>query len=377
MTRLRRVLRGLAWLAAGMSVLFLFLGWKAGLVGIPHIAGYYSPIFTPDGTSVFVISRDARAIVTGFGWETFTPPATVRYLRDRYALLKVGVSDRSVVAIETFPPSPLERTRVESYHNALFGMPAAHLRWADPSHLDVEIGVTIHAVPASHTFVVRTLWDKGKEYEHVRDWREVPTRIGGGYEPQHLHGDLEVIAVPGREAVPCAVVLLHSGDANGRVLLETSDCRASHPAGYSSVELQALSHRTEIERAERIRTTHDALIDANRKAGMTEIDAALAAIDEMERLGLYPRSTKLSAAPAACRDATRLFTISDEELRVGLFNDIEKAIATPGKRVSYWGNYLTYPGYTTSKDLNDFLATRPDEYFVKVQGSCWRMTIDR
>src|SRR4051812_18330402 len=236
MSRLRTVLRRLGWLAAGIFILLLLLAWKAGLAGMPRIIGYYSPIFSTDGTAVFVVQRDARAIVTGLGYEMFTPPANVRYLRDNYALWRIRVSDAAVSSVATFPPSPLEHTTVRGYHNALFGMPAAHLRWTDPGHLDYEIAVTKYDVPSSRTFVIRELWDKGSKYDSTDQWREAPPRMGGGFEPQQLHGDLELIAVPGPEAVPCAVVILRMDDPKARALVEAPSCHATHPAGYSSAE---------------------------------------------------------------------------------------------------------------------------------------------
>ena len=377
MSRLGTILRRLGWLAGGIFILLLLLAWKGGLVGIPRIIGYYSPIFSPDGTAVFLVQRDARAIVTGLGYEMFTPPANVRYVRDRYALWRIRVSDGAVSSVATFPPSPLERTSVQGYHNALFGMPAAHLRWSDPGHLDYEIAVTKFEVPSSRTFVVRELWDNGSKYESTGEWREAPPRMGGGFEPQQLHGDLELIAVPGPEAIPCAVVILRTGDTNARALVETPVCHATHPAGYSSAELAPLSRRKEIESAENVRTTYAALIARGRQAGLREGEAYLAANDEMERLGLYPRTKRLIAAVAACDQATPLFSIADDEFAYGLFPDIERAIAKPGERVHLSGSYFPYPGYTTSKRLNEFLATGATRYFVKAHGRCWLMTIDQ
>ena len=36
----------------------------------------------------------------------------------------------------------LEGATIEAYHGAIFGVPHAHLRWADPAHLEYEIAVT-------------------------------------------------------------------------------------------------------------------------------------------------------------------------------------------------------------------------------------------
>src|SRR4029079_19512264 len=71
------------------------------------------------------------------------------------------------------------------------------------------------------------------------------------------------------------------------------------------------------------------------------------------------------------------FHISDQEFRVGLFQDIEHAIAHPGEEADFNGSYVTHRDYHTSRLLNDFLADRAHrEFLVDGRGGCWRLRIE-
>ena len=48
--------------------------------------------------------------------------------------------------------------------------------------------------------------------------------------------------------------------------------------------------------------------------------------EEMSRLGLFPKTTKLVAQNIGCEASSPLFRISTDEFRAGLFPDIEKAL---------------------------------------------------
>jgi hypothetical protein len=66
------------------------------------------------------------------------------------------------------------------------------------------------------------------------------------------------------------------------------------------------------------------------------------------------------------------------EFTVGLFPDIEAAIAAPGVDVDKSiGSYSTHDDYTTSRQINDYLAGDRSTFFVRARGRCWQMTIRR
>ena len=176
----RRWKRVVIALGAAVVVLAAAAVWLIGLVSAPHGTGYLSPVFAPDGVSILAIRRDVSALVTGFGWEFFTPPATVRVRRDRFELLSVRVADGQITVLETFPPSPLEGNQIRAYHGGIFGVAHAELRWADATHLDYEIAVTRHDSPLARTFVVRRAWNPTTgTYLHTTPWQETSSGMGG------------------------------------------------------------------------------------------------------------------------------------------------------------------------------------------------------
>jgi hypothetical protein len=365
-------------MAAMLALLVIAAARLTGVVAVPHESGYFFPVFAPDGQSVFVVRRDVRALVAGFGWEGFTPPARVRVLRDRFDLLNIRLADGSATVVESFPPSALEGRTIEAYHGAIFGDARAHLRWADASHMDYEIAVTSYDVPQARTFVVRKVWNPGAgRFDQTGPWRETSATMSGD-EPQQLHGDLEAIAVHGNEQMPCAIAVLRRGDTSGRAIVETRACREKYPGGFPAAVLAPLSRRADIERFETIRSTYAELIERGRRAGLPEGQAMLDAGEEMSRLGLFPKPTKLVAASVDCANAAPIFEIKDEEFRVGLFQDIERAIASPGHEVNKsMGAYISHRDYTTSREINTYLAAGHSSFVVRARGACWDMRIEK
>jgi hypothetical protein len=365
------------WIVPALLAVIALTAWTAGLVGAPRADGYFSPVFSPDGASIFAIARDVLATKVGFGHQFFTPPATVRLHRDRFKLIRFQVSDGRMTVVEELPPSPLEGARISAYHGAIFGVPHAHLRWTK-GLLEYEVAVTRHDTPSSRTFVIRQTWNPATPAAESRPaWQEAHTAMGGD-EPSQLHGELEVLAIPGDELMPCAIAVVGRNEPRARALAETAVCRKRYPAGFGPDELRPISRRADIERAEMIRSTYAALVERGRQAGMSEGEAMLAAGKEMSRIGLYPKTTTLAAAAVECAAASPLFRIVDAQFDAGLFQDIAKAIETPGEEVDKsMGAYVTHRDYTTSREINQFLDAGNSVFFVEARGRCWKLTVNR
>ena len=102
----------------------------------------------------------------------------------------------------------------------------------------------------------------------------------------------------------------------------------------------------------------------------------LEANKEMQRLGLFPKTTTLVAESAGCEAASPLLSIADAEFTFGLFPDIEAAIEKRGTEVDKsMGSYITHRDYRTSKGFNAHLDAGHSTFFVRARGSCWRMSI--
>ena len=365
-------------LVAGVAVLFALVLLAVGMLAMHAQSGYFSPVFAPDGQSVFVVRRDVRAAVLGLGYEFWTPPATVWVLRDRFALVNIGLKDGRITVVKNFGASPLEGRRMQAYHGAIYGEVHAHLRWADAAHLDYEIGVTRADTPLSRTFVVRQVWNPAtRTLAATTPWQETSTGMAGD-EAAQLSGDLEVIAVPGNELMPCAVVVLRT-TSDARPLVQTARCRAKYPSGFSQAVLAPFSRRADIERSETIERTYADLVARGRDAGLSEGDAMLKANKQMERLGFFPKSPTIVAHRVPCGEGTPLFRITDMEFRVGLFQDIANAIEHPDEEVDKEsGNYIIHRDFDTSRQLNAFLENRnATTFYVEGHGGCWRMSINR
>lgn len=338
--------------------------------------GYFGPIFAPDGGTVLVVVRDVQATVIGFGYDTWTPPARVWLHRDRFALVSIRRSDHHATVLRQFPPSPLEGQHFDAYHGAIFGEGRAHLRWADSEHLEYELAVTRPDRPMSRTFVLRHRWDATAGAYVDTPWQEGSAGMGGD-EPAQLAGTLEVLAPRGKELLPCAVVVIDSRAGTALAIAEAPACSSTFPDGFTPALLADQSRRADIERMETIRRTYADLVKRGEAQGLSEGDAMLRANKQMEHLGYFPRSPTLLAERSECPDGPATFDISDQEFRVGLFQDIEKAMASPGAEVDKSGDYVIHRDYDTSRRLNAYLADRSHTvFFVRRQGGCWRLTID-
>lgn len=364
----------LRWVFGGLAVLVIAATLLTGVIAFSGERGYFAPVFAPDGQSIYVIRRDVSATVVGLGYEFWTPPAHVWIRRDRFVLLNVRLADRRVTTVEEFPASPLEGTSLNAYHGAIYGTGRGYLHWADPSHLEYALAVTNTDAPLNRTFVYRRQWDAtNNRWAASAAWAAGSDSMGGD-EPEQLSGDREVMALRGNEFLPCAVVILREGESQAQPVIETDACRQKYPSGYTRDTIAEYIRRPEIERVQRMNRTYADLVARGRAGGLNEGTAMLNANKEMERLGYFPKSPTIVAHREAC--GTPVFHISDEEFRVGLFQDIENAIQHPDEEVDKGSEYVRHRDYDTSRQLNAYLAEhRNAVFYVDGHGGCWRLTV--
>jgi hypothetical protein len=367
-------------IALGLVLVVLVAAIAAVALTTTSARGYFAPIFASDGASVYVLVRDVSASIVGPGYDTLTPPASVWIHRDRFSLVNIRLADGRVTVVREFPATPLEGARISTYHGSIFGESSAHLRWADPEHLDhamhldYELTVTRPDSPASRTFVIRRRWNSNSgATEDSESWQEGYASMSGD-EPSQLAGDREVIPVRGPEGLPCAVVILQGNDAAASVVADTGRCGDRYANGFTRDSLE--TRRAAIERVANIQKTYAKLVAEGRAQGLSDGAAMLQANKGMQRLGLSPKAPTITAQSVPC-GMPPVFRISDQEFRVGLFQDIQQAIEHPGDDVDFSGDYITHRDFTTSRALNDFLADREHrEFTVDGHGGCWRMRID-
>jgi hypothetical protein len=338
--------------------------------------GYLAALFAPDGQSICAIEREVKATVLGFGYEFWTPPAHVRVHRDRFRLIYIRLADGHLSTVQEFPPSPLEGTSISAYHGAIFGVSRGSLRWADHSHLEYTMSVERSEQPSSRTYVIQRQWSKDTQrYIEKAPWQE-GYNSGGGSVPEQLSGDLEVIVPPGDELLPCAIIVLSKRSQGARVLLDTPPCRRKYAGGYTAATMAAFSRRAEIERTQTITRTYDGLVAEGQARGLNEGEAMLGANKRMQELGYFPKTPTITAHPSTCEGASPVFRISDEEFRVGLFQDIERAVRHPGSPEDRGGTYVRHQSYDTSEKINTYLKDRQDAtFYVDGLGGCWQLVV--
>jgi len=148
--------------------------------------------------------------------------------------------------------------------------------------------------------------------------------------------------------------------------------RVSRSAGsllkeeVATADLKDYAHRDQLERSRTIRETYASTIAALQAQGLPEGEAMLRANDEMEKKGYFPKTprvtvTKIETIP----EGVKVFEISNDEFRFGLFPDIEKALAKPGAEVHFDGRYITHRDFDTSRKLNEYLAAGNKSFIVK------------
>ena len=365
----------------------LLLVVAAGLLLLAQVQsheGYFSPVYSPDGREVYFIARETAGLVAGLGYETFTAPAHVFVWRDRFSLRKLDPETGNVEILQSWPASPLEGRRLRTYRGRAFSVANTQLRWVDEESLEYKIGIRIPAQPTAERYFVSRIWNNvTNQMDEKDEWNQDWVTISGGSESP-LSGEWEVIAAKGEETFPCAIVALHSSAAEARVLLKEDACDRVYPNGISPSDVAPFSRRAGIERVQDLKNAHQRLTAEALAAGMSEYEASLHVTRRMRDLGYYPTPPQLVARLLSEREVAALrrerkleplFTISEMQLTVGLFQDIEKAIDNPGQEFDKAGRYVIHNDYTTSQEINAVLATDVEQFYVDRSGRTYEMKI--
>lgn len=359
----------------------------AAYTGVHRAEGYYGPVFAPDGGAVYFVQRNVVGIVWGLGFECFTPPAHVYTLWDRASLRRVSLDRGSRETLLTWTTSPIVRRRIDEYRGRLFGHVWTAIGFSEAGAVQVALRLDVPRVPSSEQWWAGRIWDDARHvWVEAGEWRR-------GYPPfairegAVLAGDWEVMTLRGRQALPAAVVAFNHVTRETRVLARSGEFGGLYPDGPPVAVLEQQSRRADIERVQEITRVHDALVARFRGEGLSEGAALLAAAKEMQRLGYYPKSTTLTArliaegppgATPSAGSAIPTFDISDMEFTVGLFPDIDEAMASPGTAVDkHSGDYIIHRDYTTSGRINQALGAGITTFRVRARGRLYELTIER
>lgn len=378
---MRKPLRVVWLVAAALCVTVVVFIVLTSRLRFDHFIGYYAPTFAPDGGSVVLLERRVHGISWGLGYEHFTVPAHSFVLSDEVRLRRIDLESGAARDLETLPELPTVGRHLRAYRGRLYHYLSTDLRFTQAEMPDMRLSLSIPRVPTSEQHHFIRLSDATSD-EDINGWQAGGRQVSPTNE-QRVHDTLELLTVPGEEALPCGIVLYDHASRARQFLAGEAACARAHPDGYAEARLLERSRYDAVKRSELLSTTRERLMEEYRAQGMREGDAALATIDEMRRLGLTPKPTTIVAEPideAGAADylarGWRRFGISEREFLVGLFQDIERALDRPGEEIEFFGRYVRHRDFDTSEELNAYLKTRPEGFLLEAGGRTYAMTID-
>ena len=326
-----------------LAVLLLVPGWFGYQLGIipriDRIQTFHAPVFGPDGKDVYYLTRNAWGISWGPGIEFFTPPASVLVIGDRFSLQRTNRVTRETATLHTWRVPHLLKPKTQ-YRNYLFGLPDCELKW-EGRRLQYKIGLDF--LPNNPPYFTVNEWAIGSWNVETGALAEQELWKSGYHSTdrwtgQILSGPWEIVDYQGQ------ALILYDSSTQTRALLRVSRSAGSHlKEVVATADLKDYTHRYQLERSRTIRETYAITVAGLQAQGLPEGEAMLRANDEMEKKGYYPKTPKLVATKIEIiRQGVKVFNISKDEFRFGLFQDIEEAIARPGNEVHFHGRYITH-----------------------------------
>jgi hypothetical protein len=348
--------------------------------------GYFAPVYSPDGQYVYFVERrtsgtakETRPSDFFFSSSTFD----VFVAKDTFSLKRLHVQSGQVEELIRLSPSP-----IEGQHYEVIGSPFqfsdARLRFTKGQQLEFNVCLTAHHAPRAKEYSSSGVWSQAQHAAKIsRSWEESPCEMSG-YDEWPLFGASELMEVRAQRGLfPVAIVAYNHATRGVKVLVKSKDYDRLYPNGVPLQQMQENSRRSGIERDQVMRQTHEALLQKYKAMGMGEVQALLRTGKDMQRLGYYPKTPTIVARRLGREEAARtdldkdaLFSIAKGEMESGIFQDIERAIASPGQEIDRDStDYLTHRDYSTSARLNAFLNTGKTRFYVRYLGDMYELTI--
>jgi hypothetical protein len=345
-----------------------------GLFTVERHTGYFAPVWDAEGEGVYYLERDTVGVTWGFGWEHFTPPAYSYVVTDTFRLRHLKIDGPEPVTLARWPASPVEGRITRQYRGRIFNVVSARID-PSPEGASYVVKMDISRVPSSEQWSLEGTWSEaaGASGEWSQAWAgptPVPDRV--------LAGGVEVLTVQGRESYPAAILAVEA-EGDYRVLARNRDFDDLYPGGVPAREIAERSWREEIERGREFRRVRTDLVARYLDQGLNEGAAILQADRDMEELGLLPKRPRLVAtAVDEVPPDLRVFDIPADYLKVGLFQDIAAAIASPGTEVDTdTGTYLKYYDDELGPVLKQWREEGNDRFAVRTGGQAYVMAVSR
>lgn len=345
-------------IAAGILVVTVAAAAALRLVTWESHVGVHGPAFAPDGRAVYFVERETRGASWGPGWEMFTPPARVRTFSDVLRLRRLDLASGEVETLETWTGSPIVGRTISTYRGRLFVGLKAALRPQLDGTVVYGFELAIPRVPTADVHQLHGTWARDERRQRGA-WDASPFATVTLSEPS-IAGERELFALDGPESFPSAIAVLDHADSTIRVVHSTPAYPRRHPDGAPRAALLERSRKADHDRVLAFERIHAERTSAHMSQGANETQAILRAYDDLRDLGYLARPERWVATPLgggdldAHGDLPRI-EIDPMEITVGLFPDLEKAMANPGTRVDRGGRYLRHRDYDTSERLNALL----------------------
>lgn len=367
--------------------LLALLAWACvrGVVSQPgeeSYGGYFAPVYSPDGQNVYFVERhtSGTAKVTRPTDLFFSAPKyDVFVATDTFSLKRLHVQSGQVEELVRLSPSPIEGQRYEAIGSA-FQVPDARLRFIKGQQLEFNVCLT-----AAREYFSSGVWTEARHAAEIsRSWKESYCEMGG-YDEWPLFGDSELMEVRGdRHLFPVAIIAYNHVTGGVKVLVKNKDYERLYPNGVPLRQIQENSRRSKMERQQAMLRTHEELLQKYKAMGMVEAQALLRTAKDMQRLGYWPKTSTIVARRLGREEAAKtdldkdaLFSIAKDEMESGTFQDIERAIASPGQEIDKDYDYPIHRDYTTSARLNAFLKTGKTRFYVRYLGDTYELTITK
>jgi hypothetical protein len=367
-------------LAVAVVCLVLVVGtgafaYSVGIVGLERHRGFFAPVWSDDGKKVYFVERVTRGFIWGLGWEHFTPPASAYVLSDQIGLRRVDEWGNAIENLADFQGSPVEGRTTKHYRGRIFNTMTARLN-PSAGGLDFRVRMNIPKVPRSEQWALTGLWPSNQS-SPAPQWRQ---KWAGNMSAGEavLKNGIELIAIKGQESYPAAILAVNA-DGSYRVLVKNKRFRSLYPNGVPRRLIAQVSRRKGIDRSQQLRRVQGELMAKYKAEGKNEGAAALATLDDMERLGHLQRSPRLVATLVdRVPKGVRVFDIPAQRFQVGLYQDIARAMARPGAEVKTGtGTYLKYADDNTGPELKAYRQAGNDRFAVRSGAKLYLLQVRR
>lgn len=200
--------------------LFLFVilagaaSWALGVWSYSRHSGYFAPVWSESGNTIYTLRRSTAGFSVGPGWEFLTAPASVFVTSDRLDLMEVDVGTGRATTLATVDGSPMVNRLARSYRGAIFSTVWAGLE-PTPEGIRISARMSVPTLEETENWSLETTWALNAPFDP--DW----TPEAGGVIPPSTHvlrdGD-EVLTMPGVESFNAGVIVVRENGAYAPVI---------------------------------------------------------------------------------------------------------------------------------------------------------------